>query len=120
MQRVGAVHALGNAGVAASYALSWRARRKGHHARGVLLALAGGAGAMITGYLGGHLSYARAVGVGPRGLDDRTADRATTTEPAPTTDAGSTTDAGRGDPGAAPGAVGARHGRSRRRVASDT
>lgn len=67
--RVGVVHAIGNTGVLALYALSWRARRKGHHVRGVALAMAGGSGAWITGYLGGHLSFARQVGTGQRGMD---------------------------------------------------
>jgi uncharacterized membrane protein len=70
VRRVGAVHAVGNTAVAALYFLSWRARHRGHHLRGVGLALAGGAGAWATGYLGGHLSFARGVGVGERGLHD--------------------------------------------------
>jgi uncharacterized membrane protein len=68
-RRVGALHAIGNTGVLAMYALSWRARRKGHHARGVALAMAGGSCAWVTGYLGGHLSFARQVGTGERGMD---------------------------------------------------
>ena len=68
-RRVGVVHAAGNTVVLALYALSWRARRVGHHGRGVALALAGGSGAWITGYLGGHMSFARQVGTGQRGMD---------------------------------------------------
>ena len=68
-RRVGVVHAVGNTGVLLLYGLSWRARRQGHHARGVVYALAGGSGAWITGYLGGHLSFARRVGTGQRGMD---------------------------------------------------
>ena len=68
-KRVGAVHWLGNSGVLMLYALSWRARRRGHHWRGVALAMAGGTGAWATGYLGGHLSFARQVGTGQRGMD---------------------------------------------------
>ena len=68
-KRVGAVHWLGNSGVLVLYALSWRARRKGHHGRGVTLAMAGGTGAWVTGYLGGHLSFGRQVGTGQRGMD---------------------------------------------------
>ena len=69
-RRVGVVHAAGNSMVAMLYLLSWRSRRRDHHLRGVALGLAGGSVAWVTGYLGGHLSFARAVGVGPRGLDD--------------------------------------------------
>ncbi len=68
--RVGAVHAAGNAVAGYLYYRSWRHRRKGRHLRGVVLALAGGGLVVVTGYLGGHLSFARGTGVGPRGLDD--------------------------------------------------
>jgi uncharacterized membrane protein len=66
--RVGAVHAVGNTAVALLYLSSWTARRKNHHAKGVVLGLVGGTLAWGTGYLGGHLSFARGAGVGPRGL----------------------------------------------------
>jgi uncharacterized membrane protein len=65
--RVAAVHGLGNAVVACCYTASWRARRRDHHVRGVLWGFAGGLGAVATGYLGGHLSFARSVGTGERG-----------------------------------------------------
>ncbi len=68
VSRVGALHAAGNGAVTASYLLSWRSRRKGHHWRGVAFGMLGGLGAWITGYLGGHLSLARNVGSGERGL----------------------------------------------------
>ena len=67
-RRVGAVHAIGNAFVALAYYRSWRARRRGHHARGVALGLIGGGLGLLTGYLGGHLSFARNAGQGERGL----------------------------------------------------
>jgi uncharacterized membrane protein len=67
--RVAAAHAIGNSVVAALYLQSWRSRRSGRHARGVALGMAGGVLASITGYLGGHLSFARGVGSGERGLD---------------------------------------------------
>jgi len=67
-RRVGAVHAIGNTVVAGSYFLSWRSRRAGHHLRGVGLGLLGGGLAWFTGYLGGHLSFARGASVEPRGL----------------------------------------------------
>jgi uncharacterized membrane protein len=66
--RVAAVHGLGNAVVACCYTASWRARRRDHHVRGVLWGFVGGLGAVATGYLGGHLSFARSVGTGERGV----------------------------------------------------
>lgn len=70
-QRVATVHAVGNGLVAALYLGSWLARRRGSHRRGAALGFAGGVLASATGYLGGHLSFGRAVGVGDRGLDER-------------------------------------------------
>jgi uncharacterized membrane protein len=67
-KRVGLVHGVGNLVVSALYLKSWRARRRGQHARGVLLGLVGGSLAMVTGYLGGHLSYNLGAGVGDRGM----------------------------------------------------
>ena len=61
--RVGLVHAAVNDVVLLLYASSWLARRRGDHARGRLLALAGAGGLGVGGYLGGHLAYAQAVGV---------------------------------------------------------
>jgi uncharacterized membrane protein len=71
VRRVGAAHAAGNTVVALLYLLSWRARRRGHHTRGMVLALGGGSLACATGYLGGHLSFARGAGVGARGTLDQ-------------------------------------------------
>jgi hypothetical protein len=68
VRRVGAVHALGNVMVAGLYLGSWRRRRRGRHASGVALAMLGGGLAWGTGYLGGHMSFARGTGVGERGL----------------------------------------------------
>ncbi|MCU1397301.1 MAG: hypothetical protein JWN62_410 [Acidimicrobiales bacterium] len=70
IRRVGAAHATGNTMVALLYWCSWRARRRHQHVRGVVYGLLGGLLAWGTGYLGGHLSFGRGVGVGPRGLDD--------------------------------------------------
>jgi uncharacterized membrane protein len=68
VKRVGAVHAIGNTLVAALYYRSWRRRRRGHHLTGVVYGMAGGLVAWGTGYLGGHMSFARGVGTGERGL----------------------------------------------------
>jgi hypothetical protein len=57
--------------VAALYLMSWRARRHDRYGRGRALALLGGSLAWATGYLGGHLSFARSVGTGERGLPGR-------------------------------------------------
>ena len=62
-RRVGLVHAAANTATALVYGASWLARRRGDHARGRRLALAGAAGLAVGGYLGGHLSYAEGVGV---------------------------------------------------------
>ena len=67
-RRVIAVHAAGNTVVAALYLLSWRARRHDRYGRGRALALLAGSLAWATGYLGGHLSFARGIGTGERGL----------------------------------------------------
>jgi uncharacterized membrane protein len=66
VRRVAAVHAAGNSLVALCYHGSWLARRRDHHARGVVWGLAGGGLAWGTGYLGGHLSFARGIGQGER------------------------------------------------------
>jgi uncharacterized membrane protein len=60
-QRVGLVHAVSNASALVLYANSWRARRRGSHAKGVLLGLAGSAALQLGGYLGGHLVETRKV-----------------------------------------------------------
>ena len=69
--RVGAVHAFTNLAATAVYLASWRARRSGHHGAGVALGLVGAGVVAASGYLGGHLSFTRGVGVGPRGLGER-------------------------------------------------
>ena len=62
-KRVGLVHAGANTATAVLFGASWLARRRGDHERGRALSLAGAAGLAVGGYLGGHLSYAQAVGV---------------------------------------------------------
>lgn len=61
--RVGLVHALANSGALVLFSSSWLQRRRGHHFRGRLLGMAGLASMVAGGYLGGHLSYARGVGI---------------------------------------------------------
>lgn len=66
-RRVTTVHALGNTLIAVLFLKSWLDRGRGRQAAGVGWGLLGGALAMVTGYLGGHLSFARLVGTGHRG-----------------------------------------------------
>ena len=62
-RRVGLVHALTNSTALACFASSWWARRAGRHRRGVALGLAGCGVVTLSAWLGGHLTYARGVGV---------------------------------------------------------
>lgn len=61
--RAGFVHAGLNDVALMGYAASWLARRNGHRARGALLALASSGVLAAAGWLGGHLTYTRGVGV---------------------------------------------------------
>lgn len=63
VRRVGLVHAASNAAALSLYASSLAARRRGAQASGVLLSMAGAAALAAAGYLGGHLSLRRGVGV---------------------------------------------------------
>lgn len=60
-KRVGLVHAVTNGVAIGTYAASWLARRRGQHATGVRLALAGAAVSSVGAYLGGHLAAGRKV-----------------------------------------------------------
>jgi nitrite reductase/ring-hydroxylating ferredoxin subunit/uncharacterized membrane protein len=66
-RRVGLVHAAANTTALALFSASLLARRRGRRARGVALSLAGAGALSVGGYLGGHLTLARGLGV------DRTA-----------------------------------------------
>jgi nitrite reductase/ring-hydroxylating ferredoxin subunit len=61
-QRVGLVHAAGNGVAAALQVASYRARRRGAHARGARLSLAALAAGGVAGWLGGHLAYRQSAG----------------------------------------------------------
>jgi nitrite reductase/ring-hydroxylating ferredoxin subunit len=63
------VHALCNTAGLLAYVLSWRARRRGHHGRGVALAMAGSAAATVAAGLGGHLVYRTGTGVDVNAFD---------------------------------------------------
>ena len=58
-RRVAAAHWAGNVAATATFVLSWRARRRGHHVFGALLGLVGGTIATGTGVLGGQLAFPR-------------------------------------------------------------
>ena len=62
-QRLGAVHAVANVIGLALYGCSLGARRSGNRRSGTMLGLAGMTAMAVGGYLGGHLSHSRGVGV---------------------------------------------------------
>jgi nitrite reductase/ring-hydroxylating ferredoxin subunit/uncharacterized membrane protein len=62
-QRTGLVHAASNVVAAGLQFASWRARRQGRQARGVLLSLAALGLGSASAYLGGHLSYRQGAGM---------------------------------------------------------
>jgi nitrite reductase/ring-hydroxylating ferredoxin subunit/uncharacterized membrane protein len=70
VRRTGLVHAVTNLGALGLYAASLAARRRGDHGRGKLLGLAGAGVLSAGGFLGGHLSFARGVGVNQTAFDE--------------------------------------------------
>lgn len=66
-RRSGAAHAISNSVATLLYFASWRARRRGHHVRGVVLGMMGAAAASAGGALGGHLAFGTST-------DERSAD----------------------------------------------
>src|SRR5690606_41525850 len=68
VKRVWAVHAMGNNVAALAFGRSWMRRRGGSKLCGMGWSLLGGSIALATGYLGGHLSFARRAGTGARGI----------------------------------------------------
>jgi nitrite reductase/ring-hydroxylating ferredoxin subunit/uncharacterized membrane protein len=74
VRRIGIVHAAANVAALGLFTASWFARHRGAHGKGVALSLAG-AGAMgAGGHLGGHLSYAKGVGVDRTAFEKRPTD----------------------------------------------
>ena len=61
-QRTGLVHAASNVVALGLQLASWRARRQGRQARGVVLSLAALTTGSVGAYLGGHLAYRQAAG----------------------------------------------------------
>ena len=70
VRRVGFVHAAANAGATVLFGASLAARRRGARGAGKLLALAGAGVLGASGHLGGHLSYAKGVGVDQTAFED--------------------------------------------------
>ncbi len=69
-RRVGTAHALGNTTALLLHTLSWFARRRGDRARGVTLSVVGYGVASFSAWLGGHLSFAKGVGVNQTAFED--------------------------------------------------
>lgn len=63
VRRIGIVHAVSNATALGLYVASLAARLSGDRTRGKLLGLGGASALGVGGFLGGHLSYAKGVGV---------------------------------------------------------
>lgn len=63
VRRVGAVHAVANVAALGLQVASLRARRRGTRGRGIALSLVANAAVGVSGFLGGHLAFARGVGV---------------------------------------------------------
>lgn len=68
VRRLGFVHGIGNVVVGGLYLRSWRSRRAGRQLAGVSWGLMGGGAAMVTGWLGAHMTTALAAAEGERGL----------------------------------------------------
>lgn len=73
-RRVGLAHALANSVALGLYAGSYLARRRGRNLRGAALAAVGSGVLTVGGWLGGHLAYARGVGVDTTVFQEGTAE----------------------------------------------
>jgi nitrite reductase/ring-hydroxylating ferredoxin subunit/uncharacterized membrane protein len=71
VRRIGAVHAMANVTGLTLFAASLAARLRDRHGRGVAFGLAGMGALTVGGHLGGHLSFARAVGVDQAAFESR-------------------------------------------------
>lgn len=69
-RRVGSVHAIGNATALVLHTFSLAARRRGDRERGIILSALGYASATFSAWLGGHLSFAKGVGVNQTAFED--------------------------------------------------
>ena len=73
-RRVGLVHAAANSAALGLYCVSLRERRRGHRVRGRVLSLVGAGALGAGGYLGGHLVFARGLGVDRTAFESRPED----------------------------------------------
>jgi nitrite reductase/ring-hydroxylating ferredoxin subunit/uncharacterized membrane protein len=73
-RRVGSVHALGNTTALLLHTLSWFARRRADRGRGVTLSALGYGIASFSAWLGGHLSFAKGVGVNQTAFEEAPAE----------------------------------------------
>jgi nitrite reductase/ring-hydroxylating ferredoxin subunit/uncharacterized membrane protein len=69
-RRVGSVHAIGNTTALVLHALSWSARLRGDRGRGRVLSALGYGVATFSAWLGGHLSFAKGVGVNQTAFEE--------------------------------------------------
>jgi nitrite reductase/ring-hydroxylating ferredoxin subunit/uncharacterized membrane protein len=72
VKRVGVAHAVANTIALTLYSASLAARRRGSRRKGVILGLAGAGALAAGGHLGGHLSYAKGVGVDQTAFEPET------------------------------------------------
>jgi hypothetical protein len=73
-QRVGLVHAVWNVGATVVQTCSWLMHRRGHRFTGMALSAVGLGLTLGAGYLGGHLSFVRGVGVNHTAFDGTVVD----------------------------------------------
>ncbi len=73
-QRVGLVHGLGNAAAVCLQIVSYLGRKRGHRAIGAALSSVSLGLVMATGYLGGHLSFGRGIGVNHTAFEEQAID----------------------------------------------
>jgi nitrite reductase/ring-hydroxylating ferredoxin subunit/uncharacterized membrane protein len=69
-RRVGSVHAIGNSTALVLQTLSWWSRRRGRRGRGIALSALGYGVASLSAWLGGHLTFAKGVGVNQTAFED--------------------------------------------------
>ncbi len=69
-RRLGSIHAVANSTALAAQTLSWVERRRGHRGRGVALSVMAVGMSSAAAWIGGHLSFGRAVGVNHTAVED--------------------------------------------------
>jgi nitrite reductase/ring-hydroxylating ferredoxin subunit/uncharacterized membrane protein len=69
-RRLGSIHAIANSTALAAQSLSWLQRRRGQRGTGIALSVAAVGISSAAAWIGGHLSYGRAVGVNHTAFED--------------------------------------------------